>query len=98
MNGYVVADVMDPNDPTKKLLEAGKQVATFGVLRDDGTTACGNWIYGGSFTEAGNMMARRDNSDPGDTGAYSKWSFSWPANRRIIYNPRLCGHQRQAVG
>ncbi|OYX82656.1 MAG: formate dehydrogenase-N subunit alpha, partial [Azorhizobium sp. 32-67-21] len=86
MNGYVVADVMDPNDPTKKLLEAGKQVATFGVLRDDGTTACGNWIYGGSFTEAGNMMARRDNSDPGETGAYSKWSFSWPANRRIIYN------------
>ena len=86
MNGYVVADVLDPNDPTKKVLEAGKQVATFGVLRDDGTTACGNWIYSGSFTEAGNMMARRDNSDPGETGAYSKWSFSWPANRRIIYN------------
>lgn len=86
MNGYVVADVTDPNDPTKKLLEAGKQVATFGVLRDDGATACGNWIYSGSFTEAGNMMARRDNSDPGDTGAYAKWSFSWPANRRIIYN------------
>ncbi len=31
MNGYVVADVPDPNDPTKKLLEAGKQVANFGV-------------------------------------------------------------------
>lgn len=86
MNGYVVADVPDPNDPTKKLLEAGKQVATFGVLRDDGSTACGNWIYGGSYTEAGNMMARRDNSDPDDTGAFLKWAFAWPANRRIIYN------------
>lgn len=86
MNGYVVSDVADPNDPTKKLLEAGKQVATFGVLRDDGSTACGNWIYSGSFTEAGNMMARRDNSDPDDTGAYLKWAFAWPANRRIIYN------------
>ena len=31
-------------------------------------------------------MARRDNSDPDDTGAYLKWSFAWPANRRILYN------------
>ena len=90
MNGYVVADVPDPNDPTKKLLEAGKQVPNFAVLRDDGTTACGNWIFAGSFTEAGNMMARRDNSDPDDTGAYSKWTFSWPANRRILYNRASC--------
>ena len=86
MNGYVVADVLDPNDPTKKILEKGKQVPGFGVLRDDGSTACGCWIYSGSYTEAGNMMARRDNSDPDDTGAYLKWSFAWPANRRIIYN------------
>jgi formate dehydrogenase major subunit len=31
-------------------------------------------------------MARRDNSDPDDTGAYPNWSFSWPLNRRILYN------------
>ena len=31
-------------------------------------------------------MARRDTSDPDETGAYSKWAFSWPANRRILYN------------
>lgn len=90
MNGYVVSDVLDPNDPTKKVLEAGKQVPTFGVLRDDGSTACGCWIYSGSYTEAGNMMARRDNSDPDDTGAFLKWSFAWPANRRIIYNRASC--------
>jgi len=90
MNGYVVADVVDPNDPTKKLLEAGKQVPGFGVLRDDGSTACGCWIYSGCYTEAGNMMARRDNSDPGDTGAYLKWSFAWPANRRTLYNRASC--------
>ena len=86
MNGYVVADVPDPNDPTKKLLEAGKQIASFALLRDDGTTASGSWIFAGSFTEEGNMMARRDNSDPGDSGAYLKWAFAWPANRRILYN------------
>ena len=86
INGYVVENVPDPNDSTKNLLEAGKQVASFAFLRDDGTTACGNWIYSGCFTEAGNMMARRDTSDPDETGAYSKWAFSWPVNRRILYN------------
>jgi formate dehydrogenase major subunit len=90
MNGSALADVPDPNDPTKKLLEAGKQLAGFAAYRDDGTTAGGCWIYSGSFTEAGNMMARRDNSDPDDTGAYPKWSFSWPANRRILYNRASC--------
>jgi len=86
INGYVVETVKDPNDETKILLEKGKQVASFAFLRDDGTTACGCWIYSGCFTEAGNMMARRDTSDPDDTGAYSKWAFSWPVNRRILYN------------
>jgi len=86
LNGYVVETVTDPSDPSKVLLEKGKQVAGFGVLRDDGTTACGNWIYSGCFTEAGNMMARRDNADPEDWGNNPKWAFSWPANRRILYN------------
>ncbi len=86
INGYVVEDVPDPADANKKLLEKGKQVAGFGVLRDDGSTACGCWIYSGCYTEAGNMMARRDNRDPDATGAYLNWSFSWPANRRILYN------------
>lgn len=86
LNGYVVETVKDPNDPTKNLLEKGKQVVAFGVLRDDGTTACGNWIYSGCYNEAGNNMARRDNTDPDDTGAHLKWAFAWPVNRRILYN------------
>lgn len=86
MNGYVVSTVTDPVDPTKIVLEKGKQIDTFGQLRDDGSTACGCWIYSGSWTERGNMMARRDTSDPANTGAYANWAFSWPANRRILYN------------
>jgi len=86
LNGYVVADVPDPADSSKLLLQKGKQVAGFGVLRDDGSTACGCWIYSGCFTEAGNNMARRNNADPDNTGAYANWTFSWPANRRILYN------------
>jgi formate dehydrogenase major subunit len=86
LNGYVVEDVPDPNDSTKLLLQKGKQVVAFGALRDDGKTACGCWIYSGCFNEAGNNMARRDNKDPDETGAYSNWAWSWPLNRRILYN------------
>jgi len=86
MNGSALADVPDPNDATKTILQKGKQLVSFAALRDDGTTACGCWIYSGSFNEAGNNMARRDNSDPADLGTFSKWAWSWPLNRRIIYN------------
>ncbi len=86
LNGSVLEDVLDPNDPTKKVLEKGKQVVSFAALRDDGKTACGCWIYSGCFNEAGNNMARRDNSDRDDTGAFPNWSWSWPVNRRILYN------------
>src|SRR5262249_15376649 len=86
INGSALETVKDPNDPTKTLLEKGKQLASFGQLRDDGTTSGACWIYTGCFTEAGNNMARRDNNDPGDVGLFSNWAFSWPANRRIMYN------------
>src|SRR5882757_1351118 len=86
INGYVVEDIADANDPTQIVLQKGKQVDSFAVLRDDGKTACGCWVYSGCYNEAGNNMARRDNSDPDDTGAFAKWAWSWPVNRRILYN------------
>jgi formate dehydrogenase major subunit len=86
VNGYATDDIADAADPTKVVLAKGKQVVSFAALRDDGKTACGCWIYSGSYNEAGNNMARRDTSDPDDTGAYAKWSWSWPVNRRILYN------------
>ncbi len=86
INGSALEDVPDPNDATKMILQKGKQLVSFAALRDDGTTACGCWIYSGCFNEAGNNMARRDNSDPAGLGTFSKWTWSWPVNRRIIYN------------
>lgn len=86
LNGYAVETLRDPNDPTKVLVEAGQQVPGFAALRDDGSTAAGCWIYSGCYNQNGNNMARRDNSDPDATGAYLNWAFSWPANRRILYN------------
>jgi len=85
-SGKALADLMDPKDPTKVLVKKGEQVPGFGVLRDDGTTACGCWIYSGAWTQAGNQMARRDNSDPWGLGQTLGWAWAWPANRRILYN------------
>jgi len=86
MNGSALEDVPDPTDPAKMLLQKGKQVVSFAALRDDGKTACGCWIYSGCYNEAGNNMARRDTSDPDNAGVYPKWAFSWPVNRRVLYN------------
>jgi len=85
-NGKALSDVVDPKDATKVLAKAGEQLSGFGLLRDDGSTTSGCWIYAGSWTQAGNQMARRDNSDPWGIGQTLNWAWAWPANRRILYN------------
>ena len=67
-------------------LTTGKLLPNFVALKDDGTTSCGNWLYSASYTEAGNMAARRKKADPTGLGLYPEWSWCWPLNRRIIYN------------
>ena len=75
-----------------KDLTTGKQMASFGLLKDDGTTTAGNWIYTNSYTEAGNLMKRRKGvedvkaNDPTGMGYFHNWAWSWPLNRRVLYN------------
>jgi formate dehydrogenase major subunit len=88
INGKALADLEDP--ATKQQIKAGQQVPGFAWLKDDGTTICGNWIYSGAFTEAGNQSARRDPSDPSGMGVHPAWGWSWPANRRVLYNRASC--------
>lgn len=83
-NGYALADIKDAKGNI--LVHKGQLLPSFGLLRDDGSTSAGNWIYAGQWTEQGNMMARRDNSDPSGLGNTLGWAFAWPLNRRIIYN------------
>jgi formate dehydrogenase major subunit len=85
-SGKALSDITDAKDPTKVLFAAGQQLPGFATLRDDGTTSCGCWIYCGAWTQAGNQMARRDNADPYGNGQTLGWAWSWPANRRILYN------------
>jgi formate dehydrogenase major subunit len=88
VNGKALADLEDPT--TKQQIKAGQQLPGFAWLKDDGTTSCGNWIYSGAFTEAGNQTARRDPSDPSGMGVHPAWGWSWPANRRVLYNRASC--------
>ncbi len=90
LNGRALDDLRDPSDASKVLVARGEQLSSFGQMRDDGSTNGACWIYTGCFTPAGNMMARRDNSDPGGMGVFQNWAFSWPANRRVLYNRASC--------
>jgi len=70
-------------------LEAGELLPSFTKLKSDGTTSSGNWLYCASYTEDGNMAARRDPTqtpEQANIGLYPNWSWCWPVNRRIIYN------------
>jgi formate dehydrogenase major subunit len=89
-SGKALKDVTDPKDATKVLVKAGDQLNGFAELRDDGSTSCGCWIFSGAWSEKGNLMARRDNSDPFGIGQTLNWAFAWPANRRILYNRASC--------
>jgi len=88
INGKTFVDAEDP--ATKAQLKAGNQLPGFSWLKDDGSTACGNWIYSGSYTEGGNLTMRRDPADPSSMGVHQNWGWSWPANRRVLYNRASC--------
>ena len=84
-NGRALADL--PSADGKTIThKKGDLLDDFGYLTDDGRTACGCWIYSGCWTRAGNMMDRRDNADPYNVGITLGWAWSWPLNRRILYN------------
>ena len=82
INGYFEQDVTIKGTSYKK----GTLVPSFAFLLDDGSTSSGNWLYCNSYTEKGNMAARREKKDPTGMGLYPEWSWCWPVNRRIIYN------------
>ncbi len=91
INGYFTKDVVDATG-----VVVGKQgdlVPLFTALKDDGSTACGNWLFSGYYYPRDDgtgvtspASKRRGQDDPGGLGIYPNWAFAWPANRHIIYN------------
>jgi formate dehydrogenase major subunit len=52
-------------------------------LKNDGSTACGAWIYCGVFPDEGRNLALE--RKPKDLLGHG-WGFAWPNDCRIIYN------------
>src|SRR5439155_20690581 len=80
VNGYTIV--------RNQSLKDAIPLANFADIKDDGTTACGAWIYTGIFAPDAehpngvNRAAQRQGDDWTSLG----WGFAWPANRRIMYN------------
>jgi len=57
---------------------------SYSELKDDGSTACGCWVYSGVFPEPGRNRANERilTDDP----FQPQWGFAWPNNVRILYN------------
>jgi len=68
----------------------GKPVEGFAKLADDGSTACGCWVYCGATTwKDGKFLYKaqlRQKEDPSGLGLYPNWAWAWPMNRRVAYN------------
>ncbi len=71
INGFTVAD--------RRLL------GRYQDLKDDGSTACGCWIYCGVYPEEGRNRAK-DRIGDIDQHVHPRWAWAWPDNRRILYN------------
>src|SRR5262249_13846255 len=69
INGYTVAD--------------HNQLKSMQELKNDGSTACGAWIYCGVFPDKDRNRANE--RKPKDLLGHG-WGFSWPNDCRIIYN------------
>jgi len=78
INGYHTT-VVDPKTGRFKLLSG------YAECKDDGTTACGGWIYSGVTPAPGVNRARNRVRTP-DNPLDPDWGYTWPQNRHVLYN------------
>jgi formate dehydrogenase major subunit len=63
----------------------GSPLSSYEQLNEDGSTACGCWIYCGVYRNGVNQASRRKPAMQQNWVA-NEWGWAWPANRRILYN------------
>jgi hypothetical protein len=92
INGRAIADVMSPPNPKDPkaaptvLVKAGDQLPGFGH-------AARRWFHRlrqldlfRCVDTGRQQFGAPRHADPSGLGIYQNWGFSWPANRRILYN------------
>jgi formate dehydrogenase major subunit len=88
INGVATEDITDKDG--KVVYTKGQPMNTFAHLTDDGKTTSGCWIYTGVTVQGpdGKLVNKAASRKPADAKDYlgHGWGFSWPANRRILYN------------
>jgi formate dehydrogenase major subunit len=87
INGYYIYPP-DESDQSctiqcRHTLRDAQHLPGFTALKDDGSTACGSWIYSGVYPAPDNNRAA---SRIADDYTNLQWGYAWPANRRILYN------------
>jgi formate dehydrogenase major subunit len=63
----------------------GEPLAHYEQLNEDGSTACGCWIYCGAYADGVNQVSRRKPAAD-QSWVAPEWGWAWPANRRMLYN------------
>ena len=96
----LIGDTQGPNGPLSGMADPdaeavlreingvgpdGRTVPGYTALKDDGSTACGCWIYSGCYADEVNQTARRKPHTEQSWTAL-EWGWTWPANRRVLYN------------
>jgi formate dehydrogenase major subunit len=66
--------------------EKDEPLSSYKQLKNDGSTACGCWIYCGVRAEGVNQAARRKPRWEQEHHTALEWAWAWPANRRLLYN------------
>jgi len=65
--------------------DKGKALSDYKQLKADGSTASGCWLYCGIYADDVNQAARKKPHWEQDYVA-AEWAWSWPMNRRLMYN------------
>jgi formate dehydrogenase major subunit len=77
INGYFT-------NQTDEKIGKPKLLPGFSALKDDGSTACGGWIYSGIYPSYDRNRAR--DRITGNNPLQPEWAYAWPLNRRTMYN------------
>jgi formate dehydrogenase major subunit len=87
-----ISSTLDEPNPEAVLREingfevaTGKHLQKYQQLKDDGSTACGCWIYVGVFPDQGRNRAK-DRVGDLQQHVHPNWAWAWPDNRRMLYN------------